>query len=129
MFALADERSAYRSSAGAGIPPNILFRLAAMNMTPPPESNAVLDAIATFDPPTQASVARFLGRHPQEVWRWVQEGRVPSTVARRLAKKSGVPAARLCPRVFGTPKRSSRGSSNDGMQGRGTGVVAPEAGG
>lgn len=65
----------------------------------------MLTAIATLDPPTQAELARFTGRHAQEVWRWVQEARVPATVARRIARKTGVPAALLCPRVFGKPPK------------------------
>ena len=79
-----------------------------MNTTATTETNPVLDAVATFDPPTQAELARYLGQRPQAVWRWVQEGCVPATVAQRLARKTGIPAARLCPRVFGNTKRSRK---------------------
>lgn len=71
-------------------------------------SNPVLEAIGKLNPPTQSELARLTGRFPQEVWRWVQQGRVPSTVARLIARRTGVPAARLCPRVFGKQVASQK---------------------
>lgn len=55
---------------------------------------------------TQAKLAEKLGVSRQRVWYWVKCGYVPPEWAKRVEAASLVPAADLCPQVFGDLKRA-----------------------
>lgn len=63
---------------------------------------ALLLAISRLDPPTQAELARLIGRKPQQVNRWLRKGQpLPSKFCLIVERATGVSRYVLRPDVFG----------------------------
>lgn len=65
-------------------------------------------AISRLIPPTQAELARLIGKHPQQINRWIKKNTpLPAEFCIKVEAVSGVSRHVLRPDVFGTTSEAA----------------------